>query len=200
MIVDLFNFLCVRFDSICVWTCFSVDGVPQSAAGGFCCPGHPHYAPEALPDATHVHHGVIDLLQTGLSLSDAQKQNKKTAFNIVLPTKSPLYLNIMSMFCPFSSLAGLGRSLSSTLWFLLYWPSWPYREWPICRPSGRSSESSATCPRRSCWTGSRKTPVLVSDLAWFHRYRANNSIKQVLRLISSSPWLQHNILKYILLL
>lgn len=80
MIVDLFNFLCVSFDSICVWTRFSVAGVPQSAAGGFCCPGHPDYAPEALPDATHVHHGVIDLLQAGLSLSDAQKTKQRNSF------------------------------------------------------------------------------------------------------------------------
>lgn len=48
--------------------CHSVAGVPQSAAGGICCPGRPHHAPETLPDAPHVHYGLAHLLQTGLSL------------------------------------------------------------------------------------------------------------------------------------
>lgn len=40
-------------------------GVSQSAAAGLRRPRCPHHASEALPHATHVHHGVAALLQTG---------------------------------------------------------------------------------------------------------------------------------------
>lgn len=76
---------------------------------------------------------------------------------------------------PVSCLAGSGRGSNTRLWCLQSWPSWPYRAWPTCRPSGRSLESSATCLRRNCWTGSRTTPVLVSEVACFHGNSENDN-------------------------
>lgn len=48
-------------------------------------------------------------------------------------------------------------------------------ERPTCRPSGRSSESSATCRRRSCSTGSSTTLALVSEVSCFHGNRENDN-------------------------
>lgn len=52
-----------------VWTCVSAAGVSQPAAGGVRRPGRPHHASQALPDASHVHHGLARLLQTGRSVA-----------------------------------------------------------------------------------------------------------------------------------
>lgn len=50
---------------MCVCVLRLAAGVSRPAAGGLCRPRHPHHASEALPDASHVHHGVAHLLQTG---------------------------------------------------------------------------------------------------------------------------------------
>lgn len=71
-------------------------GVPQPAAAGFCPASRSHHAAEALPDASHVHHGVTALLQTGLPLLSLRKDKTLRKSDIALSDEAVLTLYLSS--------------------------------------------------------------------------------------------------------